>query len=171
MMKHKIKFLPYNKEITVEDGENLIRAAMETGVHINASCGGEGVCGKCRVIIEDGDVGGGITEKLSKEDLQKGYRQACMSSVQSDLVVRIPIESDLDAGVLNLQKTPRRTARIWEMNLEELKEKGLFMPPVEKKYLELPEPTAQDNLPDVTRLVSFLKALISSSPFMEEILL
>ncbi len=156
-MKHKIKFLPYNKEITVEDGENLIRAAMEAGVHINASCGGEGVCGKCRVIIEDGDVGGGITEKLSKEDLQKGYRQACLASVQNDLVVRIPIESDLDAGVLNLQKTPRRTARIWEMNLEELKEKGLFMPPVEKKYLELPEPTAQDNLPDVTRLVSFLK--------------
>jgi len=113
MIKHKIKFLPYNKEITVEDGENLIRAVMEAGVHINASCGGEGVCGKCRVIIEDGDVGGGITEKLSKEDLQKGYRQACLASVQNDLVVRIPIESDLDAGVLNLQQTPRRTARIW----------------------------------------------------------
>lgn len=158
MMKHKIKFLPYNKEITVEDGKNLIRAAMEAGVHINASCGGEGVCGKCRVIIEGGDVGGGITEKLSKEDLQKGYRQACLASVKNDIIVRIPIESDLDAGVLNLQRTPRRTARIWEMNLEELKEKGLFMPPVEKKYLELPEPTAQDNLPDVTRLVSFLKA-------------
>jgi len=60
--------------------------------------------------------------------------------------------------VLNLQKTPRKTAKIWEMNLEELKDKGLFMPPVEKKYLELPEPTSQDNLPDVTRLISFLKA-------------
>ena len=158
MSRHKIKFLPYNTEITVEQGENLIRVAMEAGVHINASCGGEGVCGKCRVIIEDGNVEGGITEKLSQEDIENGYRQACLASVQNDLVVRIPVESEVDASILNLQKTPRRKARIWEMNLEELKEKGLFVPPVEKKYLELPEPTSQDNLPDVTRLVSFLKA-------------
>ena len=158
MDKYNILFLPHNIEITVTKGENLIRAAMEAGVHINASCGGEGVCGKCRVIIEDGNVEGGITEKLDKKDIEKGYRQACLSDVLSDLVVRIPIESEVDAGVLNLQKTPRKTARIWEMNLEELKDKGLFMPPVEKKYLELPEPTSQDNLPDVTRLISFLKA-------------
>jgi len=158
MSMHKVVFLPHNKEITVQDGENLLRAAMEAGVHINASCGGEGVCGKCRVIIEDGDVEGGITEKLSQEDIEKGCRLACQSSVKSDIVVRIPVESEVDVSVLNLQKTPRRKAQIWEMNLEELKEKGLFIPPVEKKYLELPEPTSQDNLPDVTRLISFLKA-------------
>ncbi len=158
MEKHRILFLPHNVEIFVEKGENLIRAAIQAGVHINASCGGEGVCGKCRVIIEEGSVDGGITEKLDREDIEKGYRQACISSVLSDLVVRIPIESEVDAGVLNLQQTPRKTARIWEMNLDDLKDEGLFMPPVEKKYLELPEPTAQDNLPDVTRLVSFLKA-------------
>jgi uncharacterized 2Fe-2S/4Fe-4S cluster protein (DUF4445 family) len=158
MNTYKVRFLPHNKEIDVQDGENLIHAAMEAGVHINASCGGEGVCGKCRVIIEAGDVEGGTTEKLSHEDLAKGYRQACLARIKSDLVVRIPMESTIDASVLNLQSTPRRTARIQEMNLEELKEKGLFVPPVEKKYLELPEPSAQDNLPDVTRLVSFLKS-------------
>lgn len=158
MSKHTVLFLPHNKKITVDHGENLIRAAMEAGVHINASCGGEGVCGKCRVIVEKGSVEGGVTEKLSKEDLQKGYRQACLASVQSDLTVRIPVESEVDASVLNLQATPRKTARIQEMDLSELKEKGLFVPPVEKKYLELPKPTAQDNLPDVTRLISFLKA-------------
>ncbi|MBW2198077.1 MAG: 2Fe-2S iron-sulfur cluster binding domain-containing protein, partial [Deltaproteobacteria bacterium] len=158
MNKLKILFLPHNIETTVTRGENLIRAAMEAGVHINASCGGEGVCGKCRIIIEKGAVEGGISEKLSTEDLNKGYRQACLAAVKSDLVVRIPIESEVDAGILNLQTTPRRTARIWEMNLEDLKDKGLFIPPVEKRYLQVPEPTLQDNLPDVTRLVSFLKA-------------
>ena len=55
MAQHKVKFLPHEKEIKVEDGESLIRAAMDAGVHINASCGGEGVCGKCRVLIEDGN--------------------------------------------------------------------------------------------------------------------
>ena len=157
MSPHKVLFLPHDKEINVTDGENLIHAAMEAGVHVNASCGGEGVCGKCRVIIEDGSVDGGITEKLSDEDIKKGYRQACLSKVKGDLVVRIPIESTVDAGVLNLQSTPRHTARIRQMDFEELKEKGLFVPPVEKKYLELPSPSAQDNLSDVTRLISYLK--------------
>jgi len=157
MSEHSVLFLPHNKKVNVPHGHNLIRAAMEAGVHINASCGGEGVCGKCRVMIEDGTVEGGISSKLKKADQEKGYRQACMADVKSDLVIRVPIESEIDAGVLNLHSTPRRTAKIQEMNLEELKDKGLFMPPVEKKYLELPEPNAQDNLPDVTRLVSYLK--------------
>ena len=127
MDKYHILFLPHNIKVLASKGDNLIRVAMEAGVHINASCGGEGVCGKCRVIIEDGNVGGGITEKLDKKDIEKGYRQACLSEVLSDLVVRIPIESEIDTCVLNLQKMPRKTARIWEMNLEELKDKGLFM--------------------------------------------
>jgi uncharacterized 2Fe-2S/4Fe-4S cluster protein (DUF4445 family) len=157
MTTHTVKFLPYDVQIDVEDGDTVIRAALEARVHVNASCGGEGVCGKCRVLIEDGTVDGGISEKLSDEDREKGYRLACQTAVRSDLVVRIPVESTLDAGVLKMQATPRRTAHIREMNFEELKEKGLFVAPVEKKYLELPAPTAQDNLPDITRLISYLQ--------------
>ena len=157
MTIHTVKFLPYDMQIDVEDGDTVIRAALEAGVHVNASCGGEGVCGKCRVLIEDGTVDGGISEKLSVEDREKGYRLACQAAVKSDLVVRIPVESSLDAGVLKMQASPRRTAHIREMNFEELKEKGLFFAPVEKKYLELPAPTAQDNLPDITRLISYLQ--------------
>lgn len=152
-----IKFLPHNKEIQTEDGITVIRAAMEAGVHVNASCGGEGVCGKCRVIIEDGIVEDGISSLLDDGDIEKGYRLACQAKVKSNLVVRIPVESVVDAGVLNQQSAPRRKAKIKQMDFNDLKEKGLFLPPVEKRYLELPEPTAQDHLPDVTRLVSFLK--------------
>ena len=158
MSTHTIRFLPYETTIQVQDGDTVIRAALAAGVHVNASCGGEGVCGKCRVLIEDGAVEGGISEKLSAEDQEKGYRLACQAMVKSDLVVRIPVESVIDAGVLKLQAAPRRTAHIKEFNFEELKEKGLFVAPVEKKYLQLPAPTAQDNLPDVTRLISYLKA-------------
>lgn len=156
--KHQVVFQPYNRKMIVEDGDNLIRTAMEAGVHINASCGGAGVCGKCRVVIENGSVEGGITERLSDEDVTKGTRLACQSQVRSDLVVRIPIESEVDASVLNKLATPRRTARVHEVDFESLKEQGLFIPPVEKKYLELPPPSDQDRLPDVTRLISFLKA-------------
>ncbi len=154
---YKITFLPHEKTIEAEAGTSLIRAAMEAGVHINASCGGEGVCGKCRVIIEDGDVEGGISERLKPEDIEKGYRLACKACVNQDITVRIPVESTIDASVLNLQRTPRKTAKIREFDFNELKEQGLFVPPIEKTYLELPMPDHQDNLADVTRLVSFLK--------------
>ena len=157
MEKHTITFLPHDRKIKVAEGENLIRAAMEAGVHVNASCGGEGVCGKCRVIIEQGEVEDGLSERLFPEDIDQGYRLACLAKVRSDIVVRIPVESDVDASVLNLQASPRHTARIRGFDLNELKEKGLFIPPVEKKYLDLPEPTAQDNIADVTRLLHHLK--------------
>jgi uncharacterized 2Fe-2S/4Fe-4S cluster protein (DUF4445 family) len=157
MPNHKIVFLPYETEITVPDGETIIHAALEAGVHINASCGGEGVCGKCRVLIEDGTVEGGTSEKLSPQDQDQGYRLACQAVINSDLAVRIPVESAMDASVLRRHMTPRKTAHIREMNLDELKEKGLFVAPVEKKFLQLPEPTLQDNVPDITRLISYLR--------------
>jgi len=158
MMKtHKVRFLPHEMEISVPDGDTIIRAALEAGVHVNASCGGEGVCGKCRVIVENGIVEGGVSEKLSQEDRDKGYRLACQAVVRGDLVVRIPVESAIDPSVLKMQASPRRTAHIKEIDFGELKDKGLFVAPVEKKYLELPEPTVVDNLPDITRLINFLK--------------
>jgi len=157
MKKHTISFQPHNISIDVPEGETILRGALEAGVHINASCGGEGVCGKCRIIIENGKVADGISERLSREDIDKGYRIACQSVVESDLTVRIPVESSVDASVLNLRKTPRQTAKIKQTDLNDLKEQGLLVPPVEKKYIELPEPSADDRLPDVTRLVSFLK--------------
>ena len=153
----KIKFFPHNREIEVKEGEILLRAALEAGVHINASCGGGGVCGKCRVKLEAGSVEGGVSDKLGDEDREQGYRLACQSRVVEDLQVRVPVESEVDTAVLNLQAAPRKTARIREMNLEELKEQGLFVPPVEKRYLEIPPPTAQDNVADATRLVNHLK--------------
>src|SRR5210317_1986290 len=121
MTTHKIRFLPYETEIEIENGDTVIRAALEAGVHVNASCGGEGVCGKCRVIIENGTVDGGISEKLSQEDQDKGYRLACQAVVRSNLIVRIPVESAIDPSVLKMQASPRRTAHIKEMDFEELK--------------------------------------------------
>lgn len=157
MSECTIKFLPHDRAITVSSGESLIRAALQAGVHINASCGGEGVCGKCRVLIEKGSVSGGISERISKEDLDKGYRLACLVKVNEDIEVRIPVESSVDKSVMNLQATPRRTATIKQMDFESLKVEGLFIPPVEKKFLALAPPDAQNNMPDVTRLIEHLK--------------
>lgn len=157
MSEHRVTFHPYGKSVDAVDGETLIRLAMDAGVHINASCGGAGVCGKCRVVIEEGIVEGGITEKLDAEDLARGVRLACQCRVRSDLVVRIPVESEVDASFLNKTAGPRKTAHIHQVSFEELKERGLFIPPVEKRYLEIPPPSRLDRMPDVTRMINFLK--------------
>jgi len=152
-----VTFLPHNVTVSAAAGESLLRAALEAGVHINASCGGEGVCGKCRVLVERGGVEEGISERLGQEDIDKGYRLACLTKISEDVSIRIPVETAVDRSVMQLQVTPRRTATIQHPDFESLKEEGLFIPPVEKIYLELPPPGSQNNMPDVTRLIEYLK--------------
>ena len=156
-MTYSVKFLPYDVKVDVKENESLIRAAMEAGVHINASCGGGGVCGKCRVLLEEGSVEGGVSEQLSKEDYEKGYRLACLSEVTSDLVVRIPVESEIDTSRLNIQAGARHTAEVMYSNIDELREDGLFIPPVEQIYLELDPASTDDNQADVARIMNHLR--------------
>ncbi len=152
-----IKFLPHNNSVEVEENESLIRAAMEAGVHINASCGGTGVCGKCRVLLEEGEVEGGVSEHLSSEDRDQGYRLACLSTITSDLVVRIPVESQVETSRLNQKAVSRHTAKAMYANIDELREDGLFIPPVEKIYLELDPAVEGDNQADVARIINNLR--------------
>jgi len=156
MSNVQVTFDPGNIAIDVPKGETVLRAAMAAGVHINASCGGDGVCGKCRVIIERGQTESEPSERISADDRAKGYCLACKTAVHSDVTVRVPVESVVDASVLK-RRGPRRTATVQQIGLEELKEQGLFLPAVEKMYLELTPPDAQDHLPDVSRLVNHLR--------------
>lgn len=156
MSNVKVTFQPNNVSIDLSQGETLIRAAMAAGVHINASCGGDGVCGKCRVIIEQGQVESSASDRISDSDWEKGYRLACKSTLTGDVTVRVPVESTIDTSVLQRQ-TPRRTAAVKQIEFADIKAQGLFLPAVEKLYLELTPPDAQDHLPDVTRLVNHLR--------------
>ena len=152
-----VKFLPHNISVAVEQNESLIRVAMEAGVHINASCGGTGVCGKCRILLEEGTLEGGVSEHLSVEDREKGYRLACLSQVTSDVVIRIPVESQVDTSRLNARAGGRHTAKAVYSDVDELRQDGLFIPPVEKIYLELPPATAEDNQADMARIINHLR--------------
>ncbi|MEW6659341.1 MAG: ASKHA domain-containing protein [Thermodesulfobacteriota bacterium] len=150
-MDKKVTFNPYGLTIEVEEGENLLRAALGAGVHINASCGGEGVCGKCRVILESGELDCPPSGLLSGEDWDLGYRQACQCRVITDVVVRIPPESLLDRRTL----TRRRAGvglRPSPIDIAALKEAGLYNPAFKKRLVKLAPPTLADNLNDLARL-------------------
>ncbi len=150
-MSKRVVFKPYDITVEVPEGENLLRVALQAGVHINASCGGEGVCGKCRILLESGELDSLRTSLLSDDDWNLGYRQACQSRVLSDVVVRIPPESLLDRRTL----TRRRGGvglRPSPIDLGALKAEGLYNPAFKKRFVQLSPPTLADNVNDLARL-------------------
>lgn len=128
----------------VEQGENLLQAAISAGVRIYASCGGAGTCGTCKVKIESGEVATTRTEKLSDEEYQQGIRQACQSRVMTNLSVYVPVESRLEKVVLASEQ--KRVSQV-------LASGWRFKPPLSKYFLELSPPTAEDNLSDLSRML------------------
>lgn len=169
-MTKTITFKPYDLTVEVQDGENLLRAALTAGVHINASCGGGGVCGKCRVILESGTLECPPTTLLSQEEWDLGYRQACQCTVTSDLVVRIPPESLLDKKTI----TRRRAGislRPAPIDIAALKEQGLYNPAFQKKFLKLHKAAMGDNLCDLSRLEGGLSRQYALNNLTEDFLL
>lgn len=152
-MTHTIEFQPAGRTVKVEDGTTIIRAARQAGLHINASCGGTGVCGKCRVFLEKGAVEGGVSEKLSPDEIQEGIRQACTATICQDIVVRIFDTGGLKKGQLGTAVPERHRAGKHIFNIDDLRKAGLFSPPVEKFFLELPRPDEIDHSSDASRII------------------
>jgi len=146
--KVKVRFNPDNVDIVVEQGENLLQAAITAGVRIYASCGGTGTCGTCKVLIEKGQVETTRTEKLSEAEYKQGIRQACQSRIITDLTVYVPVESRLEKAILS-----REQKRVSEV----LATGWRFRPPLGKFFVELPPPALEDNASDLSRLLRGLR--------------
>ncbi|MEW6518760.1 MAG: ASKHA domain-containing protein [Thermodesulfobacteriota bacterium] len=155
--KVQVTFEPAGRTVDCEAGEILIEVARRAGIHINASCGGSGVCGKCRIQLERGMVAGERSEKISAEDFARGVRLACSSTVTGNVSVRIPLSSSMQKGGLSDGVISRHRALAHHFDIEELRREGLFSPPVEKVALELPPASLADNMADAGRIVQGLK--------------
>ena len=170
--KYRVTFLPDKKVIEVDEGALLIEAAEKAGVYLNSLCGGEGVCGKCRVQIVKGNVkvNGNLVAFFTKEEIEKGYVLACQTPVKEDLEVLIPPESRLEEEQIlgesreNKQRTWRESPPIhysepgWiSLHKRPSDPASLFEPLTNKIYLELPRPTIDDNIPDTGRIVRELR--------------
>jgi len=100
--KVKIKILPSNKIISVKRGANLLDALLDADVPIESLCGGKVTCGKCLVKLVKGNLGSDNypTSILSEEQFKNGYRLACLSTVEEDVVVSIPYTKTLQTNKL-----------------------------------------------------------------------
>jgi ferredoxin len=53
-MAHRVTFKGVNRTVEASDGENLLAQARRHGLHLDSSCGGNGSCHQCRVVIHSG---------------------------------------------------------------------------------------------------------------------
>ena len=75
--QYTVTFTPEGMSVEVDAGVTILDAANKAGVYVNSLCGGEGVCGKCRVIVREGEVQGESTEFLTRDEIRHGYVLAC----------------------------------------------------------------------------------------------
>ena len=144
VLKYKVVFKPDDVAVDAGDGDNLLELARKAGVALTASCGGEGVCGTCKVLIEKGDVESQPGMQLDPDEVAQGVRLACQCLVKSDLAVTVPETSRMATG------SGRRAL----VTAEELMAVTGWKhsPPILKLYLELVPPRLEDNSSDLTRL-------------------
>ncbi|MEW6487729.1 MAG: ASKHA domain-containing protein [Thermodesulfobacteriota bacterium] len=157
--RHSVRFLPDDVTIDVyREAENLLRVAMVAGVHVNASCGGAGTCGKCKVRIPEGEHRTQPSSKLSAGEWDDGYRLACQTEILGDLVVEVPVESRYEKAVLARKVTRATVEHVLSaarLGAEFAGEKP--DPAVTKVYCELSPPTEESNVSDMGRLGQVLK--------------
>jgi len=106
-------------------------------------CGGQGRCGRCAVIVEEGTVRRRSTQRLSPEDVAAGYALACQTTVDEDVVVFIPTQEKIERRL----KEGKRAAKV-----------ELAFPydrhdqPLRKYAVTLEPPSLQNQMDDWARL-------------------
>ena len=156
MKRHQVKFFPYERSVTVEEGTTIAEAAQMGDVFINNLCGGEGVCGECRVQVLKGEARADEESFgfFSQQERDEGFVLACQTKIHGDLEVEIPPESRIEGEQIITGETAEGAGKESETVSTRAPEAALspFKPLVRKIYLELPPPTLDDNITDRERV-------------------
>ncbi|MDR3585705.1 MAG: ASKHA domain-containing protein [Desulfosporosinus sp.] len=139
----KITFLPSNKVVQTSAGITVLQAAILAGVQIDSSCGGKGICGKCKVqVLEDGKSLPSLAEErnLSASELEAGWVLACQRSLTQD--TKVNLQDRLDVY-------DRKTAFVGLVPTS-------LVPSIQKYPVTLTGPSVADQTPDWERLLAAL---------------
>ncbi len=141
--KLEVVYKPFDKATRVPPGTTLFSAAHWIGLPIDSTCGGRGTCGKCKVQVLEG--GAEITtadrKQLRALELEAGWRLSCQAKVYQDTTVTVP----------ELLRVPKAAT----MGVNRL---VLLDPNVRKVFVELSEPSLEDQRSDLERLRDALTA-------------
>jgi uncharacterized 2Fe-2S/4Fe-4S cluster protein (DUF4445 family) len=126
------------KEARVPAGTTLFDAASWNGVAIDSTCGGHGTCKKCkvRVVAGNAELSPVDPRAFSPDELRNGWRLACRAAAEEDMTIEVP----------PLQTRPKAA-------LAGVGRHVILRPAVQKRYVELEEPTLEDQRSDLERLL------------------
>ena len=143
MSDHQVRvtFEPQGRSVTVLPGTKIVEAAAQAGLTIDVPCGGQGLCGKCRVQITRSAREPGERERacLSASDLDQGWRLACQAPIPATTTIHVP-ETSLFGGQHQIL-AERQQGVAQDVN-----------PAVRKLYVEMAPPTLAQCEADLTRL-------------------
>ena len=147
-----VVFTPSGKRGNFAVGTPILTAARKLGVDLDSVCGGRGICSKCQitpsygefskhgVTVQDGALSEWNRVEQRYEDkrgLIEGRRLGCQATVQGDIVIDVPPESQVHKQVVR----KRAEARDIVMN-----------PSTKLYYVEVQEPDMHDPTGDLERL-------------------
>ena len=139
----QVVFQPVGKRARVPAGTTLLEACRRAGLLLSASCGGVGICGKCRVTVVSGEVFPPADDErafLEAGGFPANARLACTARVASSVVLELPVGFGLD----------QRLQIDGECSLPECE------PLVTAYSLEIEPPTLGDSRSDYARIVDGL---------------
>jgi uncharacterized 2Fe-2S/4Fe-4S cluster protein (DUF4445 family) len=119
-------------------------AIQQAALEVAQPCGGQGRCGRCAVVIEEGEPRRRSTLRLSPQDVEAGYALACQTVVEGDLKITIPEQERIERRLVT-----DKAARKIEPPLDYAPE---TMQTVRVVQLKLPPPSIDDHLDDLSRL-------------------
>jgi uncharacterized 2Fe-2S/4Fe-4S cluster protein (DUF4445 family) len=147
-----VVFTPSGRRGRVPVGTPLLQAARSLGVDIDSVCGGRGLCGRCQVLLAEGDFAkhgvrsraehlsafGAVEEAYCRQQpMAPGRRLSCSAHVLGDVVIDVPSDSQVHRQVV------RKEAEAHDIELD---------PVVRLHYVEVQEPDMHDPSGDLRRL-------------------
>ena len=143
-------------------GDNLLELARRANVAIDAPCSGNGSCGKCRVKLVEGQLETIKSRHITDEEYEAGWRLSCNSKVLSDCTVFVPdIASAYQSRMKTADLSSPKEIAIFEDCKQQLLESGIhFDNCFHALDVVMEEPTLDDTMPDIERLVWAVKSVI-----------
>jgi uncharacterized 2Fe-2S/4Fe-4S cluster protein (DUF4445 family) len=149
LAEHIVTLLPEEKQVGVPTGTLVSDAILKAGMDLDQPCGAQGRCGRCAIIIEQGEARRRSTIRLSLEDIEEGYALACQTVIEADLTISLP-EQEIIARRLITDKAARQIELPFEVTVEHQ--------PIRAFQLNLQPPSLDDSTADLERLQKSLAA-------------
>ena len=140
----RVNLLFNERPVRVPSGVTLFDAASWNGIAIDSTCGGHGTCKKCRIRIADDPPAPTSLDirAYTAAEIKDGWRLACRTIATRDVAVEVP------------PLTTRPKAATVGVGRQ-----VILRPAVQKRYLELAEPSLADQASDAERVLAQLEDL------------